>query len=141
MSRCGRCHGRGWIRHIRGVGQRDCPVCKGTGERTAELRVVAQARPKLTNPSGPCACCGNPSLEFHHVVSVQRLRRLVLADELNDAIADPRNLVATCRPCHERIERAMLHLTVDQLPEHFWRFVAEYDLVGAVPRHLMEDAA
>lgn len=141
MSKCGRCHGRGWIHPIRGIGQRDCPVCKGDGERKAQLSVVAQPRPKLTNPAGPCASCGDPSLEWHHVVSVQRLRRLVLADELNDAIADPRNLVATCRPCHERIERAMLQLTVDQLPAQFWRFVAEYDLVAGVPRHLMKDAA
>jgi RecJ-like exonuclease len=140
MTRCGRCYGRGYIQRIRGVGHDDCPVCKGTGVK-AQTSSLGRGKARLLSPSGTCLICGNAALDWHHVCPQSRIQRFVLDAERKAALEDRRNLIPVCRDCHERIERAVLHVEPHQLPVGFWDFIQQYDLFVALPRHLACGAA
>lgn len=49
------------------------------------------------NPTyAPCALCGRPATDLHHIVPRSRTSRKHPAEWLND----PRNLIALCQGCH-----------------------------------------
>lgn len=101
----------------------------------------------MTGRSMVCYAAGrgdpcDAARQAHHHVKQQRIRRVwatLNADyrrgrgprpwSLRKALDDRRNLVYTCYR-HHKEETAM------PLPVGFWEFVAEYKLVGVVPRHL-----
>lgn len=137
MSVCGRCRGRRVVKPTRGFGDQVCPKCNGTGEKPVVV-ALGKGKARLVGPTGACRQCGNPALDWHHVVSQQRIQRLVTAAEQKAALEDRRNLVPLCRTCHARVERAMLRIEPHQLHWGFWGFVRDFDLGPAVPRYLAE---
>lgn len=137
MTICGRCRGRGVVKPTIGFGDQTCPSCKGTGEKVQSAS-LGKGKARLLGPTGYCVQCGNAALDWHHVVPQSRIQRFVLDTERQAALQDRRNLIPVCRPCHDRIERAMLRVEPHQLPAGFWAFIREYSLEVAVPRHLAE---
>lgn len=138
MSRCGRCHGRGHINPIRGIGQIDCPACKGHGVKLA-TSTLGSRTVSVPLPAGArCKVCNEPAVANHHVVSQSRLKRFLLAGEVRDAQEDIRNVVPLCHRCHDRVESGALELAEHELHVGFWRFVAKYELIPALPRHLAD---
>lgn len=99
--------------------------------------------------------CGRRAVQRHHVVPKQRIkaRHASLSARFRrgegpapwgktKALADERNLLSVCADCHGAIEGASdLRVEMTELPYGFWAFVSEYELVGELPRHLMEASA
>lgn len=136
MSRCGRCKGRGYVKELHGLGIQPCPGCEqGVKKETASL---GKGNARLTGPVGSCVVCGDPAIDWHHVIAQQRIKRFVLDTERKAALEDRRNLIAVCRRCHDRIEHAVIAVDPILLPNGFPSFVAQYDLQAALPRHLTE---
>jgi hypothetical protein len=135
MSKCGRCHGRGYIQRIRGIGHDECPACAGTGVKVQKSSLGSRSF-SIPGPHGNCIVCGDPATEWHHVVSVQRIKRFVSEGKQQAALTDKRNLIPVDRACHEKIERALLELEPHELHPDFLAFVFGYDLKSALPRYL-----
>lgn len=86
-----------------------------------------------------CWFCGGSAIHLHHVIRQQRLKRDLPKSQHKEALADRRNLIPSCWTCHGKVHNGAIKETV--LPEGFWQFVDEHQLFGALPRHLMEQAA
>ena len=86
-------------------------------------------------------CAG--ALEPHHVIPVQRIRRMVQPVNTNRvrAIRDLRNIVVLCSLHHRNLEAGVYVVDEADLHPEFWDYVAEFGLTGALPRHLLEQAA
>lgn len=141
MSRCGRCHGRGWVHPIRGIGQRDCPVCKGSGVKVQESSLGRNSASLPPLPVGAtCRVCGDPAAHRHHIVPVQRINRFVPGEIVGAAKVDARNLIPVCPDCHHAIEMDRIHLEPHELPDDFWGFVRDFELECALPRYMQEAA-
>lgn len=143
-SACGYCKGR---RVVKGDGLQlvPCPKCGGLGEKQQRSSLGARRPGRAASyewdvanfPLTKCVCCNQPALEWHHVIPVQRLRRLIIEPELLDlAIRDVRGQVMVDRLCHERIENAALLIERHELHPEFVSYVIDFDLIAGLPRHL-----
>lgn len=84
-------------------------------------------------PAGLLNCDG--PWDRHHLIRKNRLRQ-ELADEVAElAVQDDRNLVTTCRRHHELVERALVRLHRDELPEQIEAFAADFRLEGWLDRY------
>jgi hypothetical protein len=136
-GKCGRCRGRRVIRELAGLGVRECPDCDGTGIRVQKASLGASTV-TIPLPTGArCKVCGELAIHQHHVVAQQRLNRYISdPDARRRAKADIRNAVPLCFECHHRVEVGSLPLEPSDLHPQFARFVRQYDLAAALPRHL-----
>lgn len=95
------------------------------------------------------ACYGG--YQWHHIIPQQAIKRhwrSMRAEArrggpepwtLTLALYDKRNRLPVCSGCHLGVlETGKVHVEPADLPRGFWEFVREYDLGGAVPRHLAE---
>lgn len=139
-DRCGRCKGRGWVQPIRGVGQVDCPTCRGSGIKHRRNSLGSHSVSVPLN-GARCAVCGDPAVHHHHVISQQRIDRFVPAEKAREAKHDHRNLTPLCFACHDRVESATLYLEAHELHPEFALFIIEYDLEAALPRYMACGAA
>lgn len=136
MSRCGRCRGRGFVKELHGLGINECPDCtKGIKTPKASLGSKTVSVP---TDGAACRVCAEPAVHSHHVIAQQRLERFVLVGERQKAKGDRRNTVPLCALCHDRVGSGSLHLARHELHPGFSSFVEQYDLAGALPRHLLE---
>lgn len=137
MSRCGRCKGRGHINPIRGIGQVDCPDCKGSGEKV-QRSSLGQNTFTIPLPGRVLChfCWKKPATEQHHVVSQSRAKKTVPRDLWEECLTDPRDGIPSCRNCHDQAESDPQLVKPDMLHRRFFQWVDEWDLESALPRHL-----
>lgn len=142
MSRCGRCKGRGVIKPTIGFGDKDCPDCKGTGEKYAARSQLGKRTVSLGEPprGTKCAFCDKAATHYHHACPQNRLDHIGLSEEdAQLAKADIRNGVPVSYDCHDRVEKGLLHVEDEHLHPQFWAFVVDFDAWPAVPLHLQTD--
>jgi hypothetical protein len=87
------------------------------------------------NDGQRCLGCTRPASTRHHVLPQQQIKRYVSALRrempagqkglLRRLLADKRNLVPMCFPCHMAHESWSKRLTRDQIPKQAWDFARE----------------
>lgn len=72
----------------------------------------------------PCACCGNPAVQGHHVIYKQHLHR----EALHHLTWDPRNCLPLCFRCHHRHHLAIRPVKWSELRLENLEFAREVGL-------------
>jgi len=78
-------------------------------------------------------------IQADHILKQRIIKNSVsLTDRREDALADGRNGMWLCEHHHMLKDRMLLDppLRLDELPQHFWEFVREYELEWQVQRAL-----
>jgi cytochrome c553 len=140
MTRCGRCKGRREIRKPRGLERIPCPACNGQGVKAPKSSLGSRTVSIPLMNGASCKLCNEPAVQNHHVVSQSRLDRLP-KEIRQQAKADPRNALALCYACHHDETNGRAVVELEHLHPDFNRFLTEYGLEGALPRHLRKDYA
>jgi hypothetical protein len=71
----------------------------------------------------------------HHLIRKNRLRQELASEVAQLAVEDDRNLVTTCRRHHELVERALVRLHRDELPDQIEAFATDFRLEGWLDRY------
>ena len=138
--KCGACKGRGYHKPLRGVEMVDCQKCGGTGDFEHKAALGSSSVSLGTPPRGALClfCLKRPAVEYHHACPQNRIDNYLPEPEAQEAKADIRNGVQSCRPCHDAVEGNPQLLEPRHLQPNFTDFLLEWDLFAALPRHLVD---
>lgn len=83
-----------------------------------------------------CVMCGLPSVQDHHVVYVQELRRVRSEAPKTALREDDRNLVPVCLGCHAQHHNRAAPFPLSILPDSVFEFAREVLGVGPAYEYL-----
>jgi hypothetical protein len=107
----------------------------GAGKPPRQVRADATFREVVSQ--GPCAICGTTRRrrEAHHLLAQEHIRTWVASLRMGDEraernllrrlLSDPRNGIAACPTCHQRVEGRSVPLARSKVPPTAFAFAAE----------------